>query len=180
MKNRSLNQDVKRIVLSLCDRTGNMVKPWAAAGYECVCVDIQHEPGWRKIGNIWYVGADLRQGDWKPWGRYEYLIAFAFPPCTHLASSGARWFKNKGLAGLIEGLTLVERCRQICEESGAPWMLENPVGTLSTYWRKPDYKFDPCDYGGYQGGGRKTATRKRPVCGPEVALLCQRSAALNR
>ena len=26
-------------------------------------------------------------------------------------------------------------------------MIENPVGTLSTYWRDPDYLFDPCDYG---------------------------------
>jgi hypothetical protein len=30
-----------------------------------------------------------------------------------------------------------------------PWVLENPVGALSTLWRKPDYMFDPCDYGGY-------------------------------
>ena len=28
-------------------------------------------------------------------------------------------------------------------------MIENPVGTLSTYWRRPDYTFDPCDYGGW-------------------------------
>jgi len=28
-------------------------------------------------------------------------------------------------------------------------MIENPVSTLSTYWRKPDYMFDPCDYGRY-------------------------------
>ena len=28
-------------------------------------------------------------------------------------------------------------------------MIENPVGKLSTLWRKPDHKFHPCDYGGY-------------------------------
>ena len=28
-------------------------------------------------------------------------------------------------------------------------MLEQPVSTLSSYWRKPDHTFDPCDYGGY-------------------------------
>jgi len=33
------------IVLSLCDRTGNMVKPWAEAGTQCVIVDIQHPAG---------------------------------------------------------------------------------------------------------------------------------------
>ena len=30
------------IVLSVCDRTGNMVQPWAAAGFECFCVDVRH------------------------------------------------------------------------------------------------------------------------------------------
>lgn len=33
----------KGIVLSLFDFTGNMVKPWADAGYLCYCVDMQHE-----------------------------------------------------------------------------------------------------------------------------------------
>lgn len=30
-----------------------------------------------------------------------------------------------------------------------PWMVENPVGVLSTLWRKPDFIFNPCAYGGY-------------------------------
>jgi hypothetical protein len=138
-----------RIVLSLCDRTGVMVRPWAEAGFECWCVDTQHTPGvHRRSGNlnIVNVGADVRF--WLP-PRAEYVIAFAFPPCTHLASSGARWFKPKGLRGLIDGLELVERCRALCEWLACPWMLENPVGTLSTYWRKPDFSFDPWQFSGY-------------------------------
>lgn len=134
------------VVLSLCDRTGKMVQPWAEAGYECWCVDTQHEPGYRKEGNITYVGADLRYPLPLP---ATVAIAFAFPPCTHLAASGARWFKGKGLKALSEGIELVGICADLCEKTGAPWMLENPIGSLSTYWRKPDYRFDPCDYGGY-------------------------------
>lgn len=132
------------IVLSLCDRTTNMVKPWLDAGYECWCVDTRHEPGETRDGNLVLVGADVL--DWIP-PRRDYAIAFAFPPCTHLASSGARWFASKGLSALASAVQLVDRCRRICEWTGAPWMLENPVGTLSTYWRKPDHLFDPCDYG---------------------------------
>jgi hypothetical protein len=30
-------------VISLCDRTGNMVEPWAEAGYDCYCYDIEHK-----------------------------------------------------------------------------------------------------------------------------------------
>lgn len=134
------------MVLSLCDRTGNMVKPWAENGHKCMIVDIQHEPGEHTKGNITRVGADIRY--WIT-PRLNYEICFAFPPCTNLAVSGARWFKSKGLRGLIDGLELVESCRQICEWVDAPWVLENPVSTLSTYWRKPDYSFNPCDYGGY-------------------------------
>lgn len=76
-------------------------------------------------------------------------MVLAWPPCTHLAVSGARWFKEKGLEALAEALPLVVRCRKIAEWSGAPWLLENPVGTLSTYWREPDHKFNPNEYAGY-------------------------------
>ena len=48
-------------------------------------------------------------------GIEDYAIAFAFPPCTHFAVSGARWFREKGLPALIEGLTLVEACRRILD-----------------------------------------------------------------
>ena len=134
-------------VLSLCDRTGVMVQPWAEAGFPCFIVDLQHAEGdARAVGGILRVRADVR--DYLP-PRRDLAIVFAFPPCTNLAVSGARWFKDKGLCGLIDGLQTVEACRRICEWSGAPWMLENPVSTLSTYWREPDHIFDPCDFGGY-------------------------------
>lgn len=145
------------IVLSLCDRTGNMILPWMMAGFDCMIVDTQHEPGEHEVGDpevgrkLGYgkftkVGADVT--DWLP-PKVDYRVVFAFPPCTNLAVSGARWFKDKGLAGLVEGLRVVEACRRICEWSGAPWMLENPVSTLSTYWRQPDYRFDPTDFAGF-------------------------------
>ena len=129
--------------MSLCDRTGNMVQPWIEAGYEAVTVDLQHvvpEGSARRhyTMSVTELPKDFAVGA---------VCVFAFPPCTHLAVSGARWFKAKGLPALIEGLSIVNACREICEESGSPWMLENPVGTLATYWREPDYTFDPCDYG---------------------------------
>lgn len=134
------------IVLSLCDLTTVMVQPWANAGYECWCVDIQHPAGMTREGNVVMLGADILH--WLP-PRANYRAVFAFTPCTNLAVSGARWFRDKGLPGLASAIQLVERCRDIAEWSGAPWMIENPVGTLSTYWRKPDDTFNPCDFAGY-------------------------------
>lgn len=141
------------IVLSLCDVTTNMVQPWLEAGYECWCVDLQHPSGITKNGNLVLVGGDILE--WLP-PRRDYRIVFGWPPCTNVAVSGARWFRDKGLAGLASAIGLVERCRDICEWSGAPYMIENPVGTLSTYWRKPDHSFDPCDYGGWEPGDNYT------------------------
>jgi hypothetical protein len=63
--------------------------------------------------------------------------------------SGARWFQDKGLGSLIQALQLFDAAVRLAEWTGAPYLIENPVSTVSTYWRKPDYTFDPCDYGGY-------------------------------
>jgi hypothetical protein len=132
------------IVLSLCDYTGNMVEPWLEAGHECWIVDVQHEPGVHRDGNLVRVGADATE--WLP-PRRDYTICFAFPPCTHLAVSGARWFRKKGLSALSEAIDVFGACVNIAEWTDAPYMIENPVSTISTYYRKPDYNFDPCDYG---------------------------------
>lgn len=133
-------------VLSLCDRTGVMVQPWLDAGYPCVIVDLQH-PIVSTDGLLTRLGADVTKLD--PAMAEGMGIVFAFPPCTHLAKSGARWWKDKGLTALIEGLSVVEACRATAEASGAPYMIENPSGALSTHWRKPDHAFDPLDFGAY-------------------------------
>mgnify|MGYP003623708770 CR=1 FL=1 len=142
---------MSRLVLSLCDYAGVMVEPWIEAGYEALIVDLQHQGGANitktKNGlSVSSYGGDVR--NFIP-PLATYAAVFAFPPCTNLAVSGARWFQEKGLSSLCESLSIVEWCRRICEWSGAPWMLENPVSTISTYWRKPDFSFNPCDYAGY-------------------------------
>lgn len=138
---------MRPIVLSLCDRTGVLVQPWLDAGYECWIVDVQHPTGLTRDGLLVRVGVDVRT--WLP-PRREYAIGFAQPPCTDQAVSGARWFVDKGLAGLAGAIELVERSRDVLAWIEAPWMLENPVGTISSYWRKPDYTFQPWHYGDNQ------------------------------
>lgn len=131
------------VVLSLCDRTGNMVQPWIDAGYQAVTVDLQEAPSSTPARH--HFAADIR--GWRYPLRFgRPSIVFAFPPCTHLAVSGARWFQSKGMGALIEALEIVEACREICEASGAPYMIENPVSTLATYWRKPDHTFHPWQF----------------------------------
>jgi hypothetical protein len=169
-------------ILSLCDFTGNMVRPWLEAGHTATIVDIQHrgvtvEKGVTNGGTLIKVQENILRYC-PPWG---IDIVFAFPPCTDLANSGARWFKTKGMRRLIDALQLVERCRELCDTIGAPYMIENPVGQLSTYWRKPDYTFDPCDYGDpytkktclWTGNGFVMPPKERvePVGGSKMHLL---------
>lgn len=139
-------------ILSLCDYTGNMVRPWHEAGHEVVTVDLQAaDHPWRRwVRDVRGLQNEPHDWDW----------VFAFPPCTHLAVSGAKHFKAKGMDALIEALTIVNVCRKICEQAKVGWMLENPVSTLSTYWRKPDYIFHPYEYGGYEGGEGDGYTKK--------------------
>ena len=132
------------LIISLCDYTGNMLKPWAQAGHTCIAVDIQHSIRKDRIeDNIRYVWGDVRS--WCPPERPS--MVFAFPPCTHLAVSGARDFQTKGGPMLADALYLFDACVMAGEYAGCPYMVENPVSRLSSHRRKPDYTFDPCDYG---------------------------------
>jgi hypothetical protein len=136
------------IVISLCDRTGNMVEDWAAAGYECWCVDLQHSIRRERVaGRIHYVWGDCRS--WLPPRGRIIAAMFAFLPCTHLTVSGARDFKSKAGWMLADALQLFDSCRMACEYSRALYAIENPLGRLNTHRCRPDYTFDPCDYAGY-------------------------------
>ena len=139
------------IALSFFDYSGVMMLPWAKAGYECHCFDIQgnHNPAHPNISHhqediadngLYWASSFSRNRD-------EIVFASFFPPCDHLAVSGARWFKGKGLRALARAIELFAYSAEIAEKLGAPYLIENPVSTISTYWRKPDYTFDPCDYG---------------------------------
>lgn len=141
------------IALSLCDYTGNMVRPWLSS-YEVVTVDLQPAPA-PEAGRVHWVW-DVR--DFQP--AFRPAIVFAFPPCTHTAVSGARHFKAKGPRAAAQSFSTLAACLELCEASGAPWMIENPVSTFSTYWRKPDYIFHPYEYGGYLGGENDGYTKK--------------------
>jgi hypothetical protein len=164
-------------IISCFDHTTNMAKPWADAGYIAYCIDIQHPPGETREGNIIKVGADIMT--WTP--PDGVVFAAFFPPCTDVSVSGARWFQDKGLGKLIGALTLFKRAVDLANHIGCPYMIENPVSTVSSYYRKPDHIFDPCDYGDpytkktclWTGGGfvMPSKCRVEPTEGSKMHLL---------
>lgn len=135
---------MKPAAIFLFSKTSIMATPWAEAGFDCYCVDIQHPKGERRDGNIIYVGADIHR--WVPPLGRQIVFACAFTPCTDMAVSGARWFKGKGLYALSDAIALFARSAELIEATGAPGFIENPRSTLSTYWRKADHSFHPWQF----------------------------------
>ena len=152
---------MRNTVISLYDYTGEAAKPWAQAGYDCICFDIQHSkvaPVVRGYhgGSITYLHADLHDRD--VLGQivlaYKDRAAFmmAFPVCTDMAVSGAAHFEAKEAVNPLFKATAVDHamwCAKVGVGLGCPYFIENPVSILATWWRKADHKFNPSDYGGY-------------------------------
>jgi hypothetical protein len=74
---------------------------------------------------------------------YGWDLMIAHPPCTHLAVSGARWFKDK-LPEQKEALDFVKVLLDAPIERIA---LENPVSIISSKIRKPDQIIQPWQFG---------------------------------
>ena len=154
----------RSVAVFLCDLTGVMAQPWLEAGYDCILIDPQHpegittvqpqEPHWgtlTKVGHIidhpvsWKVLRAAIQ-------IHRVVFVAGFPVCTQLAVSGtARWAEKaaKDKHFQAKAMELVHECRVIGQLSGAPWFFENPVSSISSIYRKPDYTFQPYEYGGY-------------------------------
>lgn len=145
---------MKPIIVFLFDKSGVAAEPWAKAGFDCYCVDIEHSIRRdRRVsfgqGSITFVWGDARS--WRPPEGRPVGFVGAFPPCTHVAVSGARDFEKKAGFMLRDALETFESARQACGWSCAPYFIENPVGVLSSipHIGKPGFYFDPSEYAGW-------------------------------
>lgn len=73
----------------------------------------------------------------------DWDMLLAFPPCTHLAVSGARWFKEKQ----IEQQKAIDFFMLLATAPIKRIAIENPIGIMSTKWRKPDQIIQPWQFG---------------------------------
>jgi len=67
----------------------------------------------------------------------------AHPPCTYLAASGARWWADRQ----IEQANALRFVNALLRASIGRIAIENPVGRLSTVYRKPDQIIQPWQFG---------------------------------
>lgn len=120
-------------VLVACEYSGRVRDAFRALGHDAVSCDLlpSEQPGPHIQGDV----LDVLDDGW------DLLIAH--PPCTHLAASGARWWKNKGKEQ-------EEATKFVFALAQAPIpriAIENPIGYLSTAWRKPDQIIQPWQFG---------------------------------
>ncbi|MCP4741380.1 MAG: DNA cytosine methyltransferase [Actinomycetales bacterium] len=123
-------------ILVACEYSGRVRDAFAAKGHWAVSCDLlpTERPGPHVQGDVL---ALLDEHEW------DLLIAF--PPCTHLSGSGARWWPQKRADGRQQAA--VEFVRRLHDAPIDRIAIENPVGILSTAIRKPNQIIQPWQFG---------------------------------
>ena len=124
-------------VLIACEFSGTVRRAFQALGYEAWSCDLlpsDDDSPFHLQGDALYHMQD------------QWDLMIAHPPCTFLASSGLHWNTRRP-----------ERAQQtedalafVMELANAPIpriAIENPIGCLSTRWRKPDQIIQPWQFG---------------------------------
>lgn len=125
-------------VLVACEESQAVCLAFRRRGHEAYSADLQPCSGGHPE---WHI-----QGDVLPLIRQSWDIILAFPPCTHLAVSGARHFEAKRQDGRQRGG--VEFFMEFTRLDHVPRVaIENPVGIMSSLWREPDQIIQPWQFG---------------------------------
>ncbi len=120
-------------VIVVCEMSGIVRDAFIAKGHDAISVDIlpTQNPGP-------HLQMDARLVDYT-----GYDLAICHPPCTHLAVSGAKWFKNK-VQEQKDALDFVRFLMNLPIEKIA---IENPVSIISSQIRKPEQIIQPYWFG---------------------------------
>ena len=131
-------------ILIACEESQTVCKAFRELGNEAYSCDIQECSGGYPE---WHI-----QGDVIPLLNEKWDLVIAHPPCTYLTTTGNRWFNiEKYGEKARERIKLREEAKDFfmefanakCEHIA----IENPVGVMSTTWRKPDQIIQPWWFG---------------------------------
>lgn len=131
----SLDSGGRMKILIACEFSGIVREAFAKQGHDAWSCDFlpSEIPGQ-------HYQTDVRDHIWLP---HQWDLLIAFPPCTHLASSGARWFKEK--RGEQEAALVF--VRELMDAPVTRIAIENPIGVISSRLRKPDQIIHPWQFG---------------------------------
>jgi hypothetical protein len=123
-------------ILIACEESQTVTKAFRKRGLDAFSCDILPCSGGYPE---WHIQDDVCHILKRKWD-----LVIAFPPCDHLAVSGARWFAQKRADGRQQqGIDFFMQFTKLhCK-----WAIENPVGIMSTQYRKPDQIIQPYEFG---------------------------------
>lgn len=123
-------------ILVACEESGKVRDAFRARGHDAWSCDLMPT----RSNPEYHIQGDVIPLLSEPWD-----MIIAFPPCTHLCCSGARHFPEKRKDGRQqEGIDFFMLfARHPCPKVA----IENPVGIMSTLWRKPDQIIQPWQFG---------------------------------
>ena len=124
-------------VLVACEESQAVTKELRRLGHEAYSCDVQECSGGHPE---WHLQQDVIPLLAEPWG-----MIIAFPPCTDLAVSGARHFAKKRADGRQQ--RSIEFFMRFANVDCSKVAIENPIGIMSSHYRKPDQIIQPYQFG---------------------------------
>ena len=131
-------------ILVACEESQAVTIEMRRLGHEAYSCDIEPCSGGHPEWHLQVDALELLKMKWD--------MILAFPPCTHLAVSGARYFEQKRKDGRQQAA--IDFFMQFANADCSKIAIENPVGIMSTYYRKPDQIIQPWQFG--HGETKKT------------------------
>jgi site-specific DNA-cytosine methylase len=129
---------MKRLnVLVACECSGKVREAFRALGHHAISCDIQPSDD----NSPHHIQGDAL----KAIELIEWDLLIGFPPCTHLASSGARWFAEKRADGRQQ--QSIDFFMELVNAPIPNIALENPIGIMSSEYRKPNQIIQPWEFG---------------------------------
>lgn len=145
-------------VLIACEESQTVCIAFRERGHEAYSCDIQEpsggHPEWHILGDALQAveGGQVTTMDGKTHdiGKWDLLIAH--PPCTYLAVSGNRWFNiarygEKAQQRIAARAAAAKFFMGFATANVDKIAIENPVGYMSTHYRKPDCIIEPYEFG---------------------------------
>ena len=147
-------------ILVACEESQNVTKELRALGHEAYSCDIIDQSGGHPEWHIKHDVLPLLNGDCEFTttdgkkhvivGQWDMIIAF--PPCTYLTVSGNRWFNierygEKAIQRHKDRKNAIDFFMAFANADCEKIAIENPVGVMSSEWRKPDQIIQPYYFG---------------------------------
>ena len=124
-------------ILVACEESQAVCKEMRRLGHEAYSCDIIPCSGGHPEWHLQVDALEMLKMRWD--------MIIAFPPCTNLAVSGARYFKEKQADGRQQAS--IEFFMQFANADCKRIAIENPIGIMSTRYRKPDQIIQPWQFG---------------------------------